>query len=179
MRRLRAAMLKVRGPTKVVLENGWTSPFPCFGVGINRTTAKHRDTKGFSCGMDIIGVLGEFSGGLFKLQDLNVEMEWEPGCLGALDGYDLTHEVSEWEGSHRITLLSFCRSSTWRGLKTHPELSRPTVDEVIRNLRSAQAARVEGIQAGKRKHREYVNKQKAEGLEPQSKRLRAVESVQS
>ncbi|KAF8595560.1 hypothetical protein BDV93DRAFT_403007, partial [Ceratobasidium sp. AG-I] len=76
----------------------WTSPFPCFGFGINRQTLKHRDTSGLSGGMDVIGVLGDFTGGTLSLQDLNAEFEWRPGCLGAFDGYDLTHEVLGWEG---------------------------------------------------------------------------------
>lgn len=152
MQKLRGALLKVRGPTQTVLENGWTSPFPCFGVGINRTSAKHRDTNGLSCGMDVIGVLGDFTDGRFRLQDLNVEAEWRPGCLGAFDGYDLTHEVLKWEGSHRITMLNFCQGALWRGLRMDPELTRPTLDQVLADLSLAKAERNRAVEAAKRKH---------------------------
>lgn len=157
MRELGKAMLKIRGPTKSVLENGWTSPFPCFGVGINRTTAIHRDSKGLRGGMDVIGVLGDFNGGTFKLQDLNVELGWSAGCLGAFDGYDLTHEVLGWKGVCRLTLLSFCRSSTWRGLKLNPNLSIPTLDQVLKDLTLAKEKREKGIEESKRKHSKIAN----------------------
>jgi hypothetical protein len=163
MRKVKAAMLKVRGPTSTVLENGWTSCFPCFGVGINRQTGIHRDTKGFSAGMDIIGVLGEFSGGQggkFKLQDLNVVLEWVPRCLGAFDGYDLTHEVLEWEEGYRVTLISFCRRSTWKGLGLETDVSRPTLPHVQANLT---VARDEYRAIGEESKKKHHTRKRSEG----------------
>ncbi|KAF8595551.1 hypothetical protein BDV93DRAFT_564252 [Ceratobasidium sp. AG-I] len=151
MRKLREHMLQVRGPTKVVLQNGWTSSFPCFGLGINRNTSAHRDSNGHRGGIDIIGVLGDVRASKFRLQDLNVSMEWVAGCVGAFDGYDLTHEVLSWEGSHRITLLSFCRKSTWAGLGLELELESPTLPRVQANLEQAKRLRMEKVEAGKRK----------------------------
>jgi hypothetical protein len=151
MRRLRENMLQVRGPTKGVLQNGWTSAFPCFGFGINRVTSAHRDSKGHRGGLDIIGVLGDVKASKFRLQDLNVSVEWFSGCVGAFDGYDLTHEVLSWEGRHRITLLSFCRKSTWSGLKLDLELESPLLSSVEANLERAKRLRAEKVEAGKRK----------------------------
>jgi hypothetical protein len=131
---LRHAMVKVRGNTGTVLKNGWTSCFPCVAFGLNRQTPLHRDSKGCRGGLDIISVFGNFTGGHFRLQDLNVVAEWQPGCLGALDGYDLAHEVLQWEGTHRVTLISFCRGSAWRGLKVDRDISHPKLSKVIEDL---------------------------------------------
>ena len=151
MRKLRERMVQVRGPTRNVLGNGWTSPFPCFGFGINRITSPHRDSKGHRGGLDIIGVLGDVKASKFRLRDLNVSADWIEGCVGAFDGYDLTHEVLSWEGSHRVTLLSFCRKSTWSGLKLDLELESPTLSRVQANLERAKGLRAERVEAGKRK----------------------------
>ncbi|KDN35630.1 hypothetical protein RSAG8_11425, partial [Rhizoctonia solani AG-8 WAC10335] len=131
MRAVRAAMTAIKGPTGDILEHGWTSAFPCFAVGMNRASAMHRDSKGLSAGMDIIGVLGTFtSGGQLILPDLNLEVEWTPGCLAAFDGYDLRHLVERWDGGCRVALISFCRSSTWRGLKLTDNIPRPNLSQV-------------------------------------------------
>jgi hypothetical protein len=144
MRKLRVHMSAVKGPTEVTLINGWTSAFPCFGIGINRTTGLHRDTQGIRGGLDIIGILGTFTiGGDLELPDLNLRLEWKPGCLGAFDGYDFRHKVNSWTGGSRVALISFCRQTTWSALGLDSTLSRPTAtecrDRVLseRNLRTA------------------------------------------
>jgi hypothetical protein len=163
MTRLRGRMAAVKGPVGVVLENGWTSSFPCFGVGVNRATGIHRDTKGLGAGMDIIGVLGSFTeGGRLRLPDLNVVFDWRPGCVGAFDGYDLRHEVEEWGGGHRFTLISFCRKSTWTGLKLEPEITRPTLSEVEGTLKAAEALRTDIVEGIKRKNMEQQEKERQE-----------------
>jgi hypothetical protein len=138
MRELRSHMSAVKGPTEVALINGWTSAFPCFGMGINRTTGLHRDTRGLRGGLDIIGVLGTFTmGGDLELPDLNLRVEWRPGCLGAFDGYDFRHKVNSWTGGSRVALISFCRQTTWSGLGLDSTLSRPTASECQARLLSA------------------------------------------
>ncbi|KAG8734341.1 hypothetical protein FRC11_005328 [Ceratobasidium sp. 423] len=93
MCQLRTHMSAVEGPTRTAVVTGWTSAFPCFGVAINRVTGMHRDTKGIRAGLDIIGILGTFTdGGDLELPDLNLRLEWMPGCLGAFDGYDFRHK---------------------------------------------------------------------------------------
>ncbi|CAE6420418.1 unnamed protein product [Rhizoctonia solani] len=127
---LRAQMSAVKGPTQVAVINGWTSAFPCYGVAINRVTGMHRDQGGFRGGLDVIGVLGTFDrGGDLDLPDLNLRLEWTPGCLGAFDGYDFRHMVHEWSGGSRVTLISFCRKSTWDGLHLKPTITRPHISE--------------------------------------------------
>lgn len=148
LKQLKDAMAEIPRPTSVVLANGWNSLFPCVGFGLNRQTSIHRDAKGFRGGLDVISVLGNFRNGHFRLQDLNVVMEWQPGCLGAFDGYDLTHEVLEWEGTHRITLISFCRSSTWRGLKVPYNVPHPTLAQLEQNMQKAAPQVRQGSSAG-------------------------------
>ncbi|KAG8795552.1 hypothetical protein FRC12_012991 [Ceratobasidium sp. 428] len=148
MLRLRGRMTAVKGPTQTAVVNGWTSAFPCFGIGINRTSALHRDTRGIRRGLDIIGVLGTFTaGGDLELPDLNLWAEWKPGCVGAFDGYDLRHRVAPWSGGSRVALISFCRQSTWSGLGLDSTLPRrPTLAECRRHLSEAQEARSEVVQ---------------------------------
>ncbi|KAB5589095.1 hypothetical protein CTheo_7457 [Ceratobasidium theobromae] len=132
---LKAHMSAVKGPTQVTLLNGWTSAFPCFGVGINRTSGLHRDTRGIRGGLDIIGVLGSFTqGGDLEFPDLNLRLEWTPGSLGAFDGYDFKHKVHSWKGGCRVVLISFCRESTWSGLGLDSTLIRPTRAQCLERL---------------------------------------------
>ncbi|KAF8749891.1 hypothetical protein RHS01_09748 [Rhizoctonia solani] len=63
LRKLKAHMSAIQGPTGTTVTNGWTSAFPCYGVAVNRTTGMHRDSKGIRAGLDIIGVLGTFNSG--------------------------------------------------------------------------------------------------------------------
>jgi hypothetical protein len=139
-------MSAVKGPTQVALVNGWTSAFPCFGVGINRTTSLHRDTQGIRGGLDIIGLLGTFrKGGDMEFPDLNLRLEWTPGCLGAFDGYDFRHKVHHWTGGSRVALISFCRQATWSALGLDSTLARPTTRECEECLLSAQRLRSSSI----------------------------------
>ncbi|QRW13678.1 hypothetical protein RhiLY_12677 [Ceratobasidium sp. AG-Ba] len=146
MRGLRASMSTVVGPTGVAVANGWTSAFPCYTVAVNRTSQLHRDSKGIRAGMDIIGVLGKFTkGGDLCLPDIDMEVEWIPGCVGAFDGYDLRHSVKPWEGGSRVALISYCRKSTWSGLELEVALTRPTLPEVEVRLGLATRVRQETI----------------------------------
>jgi hypothetical protein len=156
MRTLRATMKSIGGPISDILEHGWTSAFPCFGIGMNRTSKLHRDSKGLSGGMDVIGVLGTFhSGGKLKLPDLNLEVEWVPGCVAAFDGYDLRHLVEPWEGGSRVALISFCRRSTWIGLGLNPHVSRPTLPEVEQQLNTARTVRDEAAEIKALQHKQH------------------------
>ncbi|CUA74728.1 hypothetical protein RSOLAG22IIIB_11443 [Rhizoctonia solani] len=158
MGKVRASMKAIKGPTGDILEHGWTSAFPCLGLGMNRASGIHRDSKGLSAGMDVIGVFGTFtSGGQLWLPDLNLEVEWTPGCLAAFDGYDLRHMVRRWDGGCRVALISFCRSSTWRGLKLSTSIPRPTLSQVQGQLDAAKEGRSKLVgslvaQRTKRKH---------------------------
>ncbi|KAG8716915.1 hypothetical protein FRC08_008539 [Ceratobasidium sp. 394] len=140
-------LAKEPGPVGETTRNGWTSLFHCTAFAFNRQTAKHRDSKGCRGGLDVIGVLGSFSGGPLKFQDLKMDIEWQPSCVAAFDGYDLTHEVGEWRGSHRITLISFCRNATWKGLGLPREISHPTLTSMCSALAQACAARQAAITA--------------------------------
>ncbi|KAG8731839.1 hypothetical protein FRC10_001432 [Ceratobasidium sp. 414] len=143
---LREHMLTVTGPTSVALENGWTSAFPCVGMAVNRTCRLHRDTKGIRGGMDVIGVLGTFvRGGELVLPDVYLEVEWTPGCVGAFDGYDFRHEVKPWEGGTRVALVSFCRKSTWKGLKLDCTIARATLPDANARLKFAQDVRAAAV----------------------------------
>ncbi|EUC53972.1 hypothetical protein RSOL_023400, partial [Rhizoctonia solani AG-3 Rhs1AP] len=147
MRTLRAHMLAIKGPSQVAVANGWTSAFPCYGVAINRVTGMHRDQGGFRGGLDVIGVLGTFkNGGDLDLPDLNLRLEWTPGCLGAFDGYDFRHMVHKWSGGSRVTLISFCRKSTWDALKLVPAITRPNISECREELLAANKARDEAVE---------------------------------
>ncbi|KAG8691591.1 hypothetical protein FRC11_000301 [Ceratobasidium sp. 423] len=135
MRQLKAHMSSVKGATGTTIVNGWTSDFPCYGVAINRVTGMHRDIKGIRAGLDVIGVCGTFTeGGDLELADLNLRLEWTPGCLAAFDGYDFRHKVHEWSGGSRIALISFCRQSTWSALGLDCILTRPTLKDCQNQL---------------------------------------------
>ncbi|KAG8733770.1 hypothetical protein FRC10_012143 [Ceratobasidium sp. 414] len=176
MRKLRESMAAVSSPTHATLENGWTSAFPCFGVGVNRTSPIHRDTKGIRAGMDVIGVLGTFTeGGDLKLKDLDLEAEWVPGCLGAFDGFDFRHEVCEWKGGSRVALISFCRKSTWDGLNVDPTLSRPTLADASNRLQAAKETRSQAAAQcnNQRKEQQVIDRQGRKEIKAKLKAERA------
>jgi hypothetical protein len=99
-----------------VLENDWSSPYPCAGFGFNRTTSIHRDSKGLRNGLEVLFLLGEFEGGKLRLQDLNMELEWLPRFLCVFDGHTFSHEVAEWSGGQRTCFIYFCRATTFQTL---------------------------------------------------------------
>lgn len=132
---LRSHMRRVPGPVGNSVTQAWASVFPCMAIGFNRTTGIHRDSNGFRNGLDMIGVLGRIDdGGFLCIPNLGLRFEWKPGCLGAFDGYDLAHEVEEWNGLYRVTIISFCRSSSWRGLQLPLKVSAPTLNQLTNNL---------------------------------------------
>ncbi|KAG8721215.1 hypothetical protein FRC08_014948 [Ceratobasidium sp. 394] len=143
MRALLDKLAEEPDPVGEVTRQGWTSSFPCVAFAFNRESGKHRDSKGIRGGLDVIGVLGSFSGGRLKFQDLNMEADWVPGCLGAFDGFDLTHEVAPWAGNHRIALISFCRGATWKGLKLARTVSHPSLSTFSTALSRAKEVRKE------------------------------------
>lgn len=139
LKELRSGMRDLPGSVNEAVTHGWSSVFPCMAVGFNRTTKLHRDSKGIRNGLDIITVLGKFSGGHFHLPELGLRFEWLPGCMAAFDGYDLAHEVRDWDGTHRVTLISFCRGSSWRGLGLSSCITPPTLVDLRQNLQQAVA----------------------------------------
>ncbi|KAG9100256.1 hypothetical protein FS749_015827 [Ceratobasidium sp. UAMH 11750] len=131
---LRQLMRCLKGEVAVAVTKSWSSLFPCTAVGFNRTTRRHRDSKGFRFGLDAICVLGSFRNGPLVFPELGLNFEWVPGCLSLFDGYDLVHEVEEWEGLYRCTLISFCRSSSWRGLKLPLDVQPATLADMKTRL---------------------------------------------
>lgn len=99
-----------------VLKNDWNSAFMCQAVAFNRRTAIHRDGKGFMDNLDVLYLLGDFKPGHLRFQDLNMSVEWGARNLCIFDGYTFAHEASDC-GRGRVCCISFCRSSTFRGLK--------------------------------------------------------------
>ncbi|KAG9086865.1 hypothetical protein FRC06_002846 [Ceratobasidium sp. 370] len=150
---LRARMRRQPGVVGEAVAKAWSSVFPCAAVGFNRTTRVHRDSKGFRNGLDVIGVLGRFTGGNLKFQDINVTLEWGSGCLAAFDGYDLAHEVEPWEGHSRVTLISFCRSSSWRGLKLPLSVLAPKLEDLKANLEKSVRDKEEAAEAIRERQR--------------------------
>jgi hypothetical protein len=163
LKTLRAHMRRLPGAVQDAVNSGWASVFPCMAVGFNRTTRVHRDSQGFRNGLDIISVLGEFSGGHLNLPDLGLKFEWEPGCLGAFDGYDLAHSVEPWHGSHRVTVISFCRSSSWRGLKLPLQVSPPSLEQAKKNLALANEDKAKAGKANRIKHKRHCSSSFAVG----------------
>jgi hypothetical protein len=155
LKNLRSHMCRLPGSVQHAVNDGWASVFPCMAVGLNRTTRIHRDSQGFRNGLDIISVLGQFSDGHLNLPDLGLKFEWEPGCLGAFDGYDLAHSVEPWDGSHRVTVISFCRSSSWRRLKLPLEVSAPSLEEAKKNLASAIEDKAKAGNANRINHKRH------------------------
>ncbi|KAG9087160.1 hypothetical protein FS749_003134 [Ceratobasidium sp. UAMH 11750] len=137
LKALRQRMRALGGDVGAAVTRSWSSLFPCTAVGFNRTTRRHRDSKGFRYGLDAICVLGAFNNGPLVFPELGLKFEWQPGCLGLFDGYDLVHEVEEWEGLFRLTLISFCRGSSWRGLKEPLDVEPPTLESVEARLQES------------------------------------------
>lgn len=150
---LRSQTRRLPGPVGSAVSRGWASIFPCMAIGFNRTTGIHRDSNGFRNGLDIIGVLGKLTEGHLSIPNLGLRFEWEPGCLAAFDGYDLAHEVEEWDGLYRVTVISFCRSSSWRGLNLPLNVSAPTLTQLKAHLEESIGDKTKAGEAVVRKHK--------------------------
>jgi hypothetical protein len=86
----------------------WPSIFTGVTWVVNRITPPHRDRNGFKAGFNFLLTGGDYSGEL-KLRDIGITFSYRPGCVFALAGRVLTHEVGSWSGKDRICMAHWTR----------------------------------------------------------------------
>lgn len=108
----------------------WPSVFTGVTCVVNRITPPHRDRNGFKAGFDFLLTGGDYSGEL-RLRDIGITFPYRPGCVVALAGRVLTHEVGSWSGKDRICMAHWIRERVFMKLGID-DLHWPTV-QVLRS----------------------------------------------
>ncbi|KAI5895948.1 uncharacterized protein SCHCODRAFT_02663830 [Schizophyllum commune H4-8] len=90
-------------------------PIPFMGriVVFNRQTPAHNDKRDPANAWTCIVAAGDFRGGSLRISNLNLTVRLEPGDAVMLRGHVLMHEVEDWEGSQRISIVHFTHQSLW------------------------------------------------------------------
>jgi hypothetical protein len=86
------------------------------GVGVvyNRRSGKHNDRLNTPDTWTPMCVLGWFKGGELFLENLGLKIRFQPGDLIVIKGKEEIHEVKEWAGKLRITVVYFTHLSVWK-----------------------------------------------------------------
>jgi hypothetical protein len=98
----------------------------------NRITPPHRDKNGFYEGFDYLSYSG-LSRAKLDLRDLGMTLSCDPGCVVALAGRLLTHQVDEWESGDRICIARFIRRDVMTNLGIET-LELPALRDVKESL---------------------------------------------
>ena len=93
------------------------------GVSViaNRASVCHVDTKGSKEWYDFLLTAGTYNKCWFRLPDLQLQLEYLPGTVVALNGRILRHEVLEWKGGDRVCYAHWTRPNVLEALSTGPE----------------------------------------------------------
>ena len=102
-------------PGKASILGLWGNPFSAASVISNRITKSHRDTFSRFEYMDILTSVGNFKDVYLHLESLGLWMELSPGCIVALCGKTLLHEVGTGEGD-RVCLAWYMRNNVHASL---------------------------------------------------------------
>jgi hypothetical protein len=99
--------------------SSWSSL--CTGASwmFNRITPPHRDNKGFVSGFDYLLTLGG-NHAVLKAEDLGIEVKYRSGCVVAIAGRPLLHEVPRWGTDDRVCAAYWIRRSVFQkyGIET-------------------------------------------------------------
>lgn len=85
------------------------------GVMYNRKTPLHQDKLDPHRGWAALLALGEFkTGGELSIPRLKLKVRYLPGDLILIRGRILPHEVLDWDGKQRISIVMFTHTDMWK-----------------------------------------------------------------
>ncbi|EIW81837.1 hypothetical protein CONPUDRAFT_54175 [Coniophora puteana RWD-64-598 SS2] len=97
----------------------WESVFTAIGVISNRITAPHKDCLGCLPWFDILYTVGDYDNGVLDMPGIGIQFSYAPGCLVALCGKVLRHQVRKVHGN-RVCCVFYMRENVHRWLGSPP-----------------------------------------------------------
>ena len=94
----------------------WPGSLPGISVISNRASICHLDVNGHKEWYDFLVAAGTYKSCWFRLPDLELQLEYLPGTVVALNGRILRHEVVEWEGGDRVCYAHWVRPTLLRAV---------------------------------------------------------------
>jgi len=104
------------------MARAWPIATSGVSVIVNRASVCHTDNKGSKDWYDILLTAGTYKDCWFRLPDLELQLEYSPGTVVALNGRILKHEVIKWKGGDRVCCAHWLRPAVLKGLFTEGEL---------------------------------------------------------
>lgn len=89
----------------------WSGPWCTLALNLNSgPISPHKDTRDYHKGLSFIMIFGDFTGGSVYFPDLKLELPVQPGCIYALQGSVIKHEVKSYTGD-RYSLVFFTQEA--------------------------------------------------------------------
>jgi hypothetical protein len=85
-------------------------------IVFNRRSGSHKDTNDPPKAWSFMIGVGQYEGGELILERLGKKIRYSPGDLIAFRGRLLEHEVAEWTGKCRISVVHFTHQTLWNQL---------------------------------------------------------------
>lgn len=99
--------MKLRNPHTRSAATFFDSAFTGLALIFNRRTPRHKDITGGEISWDGLWPIGDYQGGDLHFADLNFTSYYGPDTFVLLRGGKLAHEVLDWEGPLRISVVYF------------------------------------------------------------------------
>ena len=103
----------------VEVARSWPGAMPGISVISNRASICHLDVNGHKEWYDFLVAAGTYKECWFRLPDLDLQLEYLPGTVVALNGRILRHEVVKWDGGDRVCYAHWVRPSFLRALSVN------------------------------------------------------------
>lgn len=94
----------------------WPSAMPGISVISNRASICHLDINGHKEWYDFLVAAGSYKECWFRFPDLDLQLEYLPGTVVALNGRILRHEVVDWVGGDRVCYAHWIRPTLLHAL---------------------------------------------------------------
>lgn len=94
----------------------WPSVVSGISVISNRASLCHTDINGLKEWYDFLLTAGTYNECVFRLPDLELELEYLPRTMVALNGRVFRHEVVGWSGGERVCYAHWVRPTVLKAL---------------------------------------------------------------
>lgn len=98
---------KMLNPHVASAGHWFDSAFSGLALIYNRRTPRHKDGNGGPESYDALWPCGDYRGGELRFEDLNFTSYYGPDTFVLLRGGKLAHEVLDWEGAQRFSVVFF------------------------------------------------------------------------
>lgn len=112
--------------------DGWNSIYTGISMIVNRLTPEHTDSRGIPAGYDLLLSAGNASAVRLQVTDLDLCLDYNPGCFVALAGKALAHRVGNWDKEgERICVAYFMHDRVLQSVGT-ARATFPTLSDLCK-----------------------------------------------